>query len=70
MLECFCCQPSERALCIHISPLFWIFFHVGPYKALSRVPRAVEQVLSNYLTLAFLQKKKAEVMDSIMSGRV
>ena len=42
-------QWSESAICIHISPLFWIPSHLGHHRALSRVPCAIQQVLISYL---------------------
>ena len=42
-------QQSESAINIHISPPFWISFTFGDYRALSRVPCTLQQVLISYL---------------------
>ena len=43
-------QQSKSATCIHISPIFRIFFsHLGHHRALSRVPCAKQSVLINDL---------------------
>ena len=40
---------SDSAIGIHISSLFWISFHLGYHRALSRVPCTIQQVLISYL---------------------
>ena len=43
-------QQSESVIHTHISGLFLDFFsHIGHYRVLSRVPRAIQQVLISYL---------------------
>ena len=36
-------QQGESAMLIHILPLHWISFHLGYYRALSRVPCAIHR---------------------------
>ena len=42
-------QQSESAICIHISPLFWISCPFSHRRALSRVPCGIQYVLFSYL---------------------
>ena len=42
-------QQSESAMLTHISPLFWLFPHLGHHRGPSRVSQAIRQVLIGYL---------------------
>ena len=42
-------QQSESVMCIHISPLISVSFHLGHHRASSRVPCAIQQILISYL---------------------
>lgn len=42
-------QQSASAICLHMTPPFWIFFLLAHHRTLSRVPCATQYVFINYL---------------------
>ena len=58
-------QWSESTICIHISPLFWISFPFRSYRALNRVPCAMQRVLIIYFTHISVWEFRVSLMTDI-----
>ena len=62
------CSWSESAICVHGPPLFWISFHLGHHRALSRVPCSIKQVLISNLFYKYSARfSRSVVSDSLRS---